>query len=56
MSLAAAGLIREGELHHSAGFVNEYEASKYAAEVELRSRMRDLPIGICRISTAVGDS
>ena len=50
------GVIRESELVHDEGFVNEYEASKYAAEVDLRDRMRELPIGICRISSAIGDS
>lgn len=50
------GRIRESELQHDEGFVNEYEASKYAAEVDLRSRMEDLPVAVCRISTAIGDS
>jgi nucleoside-diphosphate-sugar epimerase len=50
------GLIRESELQHDEGFVNGYEASKYAAELELRGRMRDLPVAVCRISTAIGDS
>jgi thioester reductase-like protein len=50
------GLIRETELHHAEGFVNGYEASKYAAELELRSRLQDLPVSVCRISTVIGDS
>jgi nucleoside-diphosphate-sugar epimerase len=50
------GVIAEPELEHDAGFVNAYEASKYDAEVELRARMNELPIAVCRISTVVGDS
>jgi nucleoside-diphosphate-sugar epimerase len=50
------GLILERELVHEAGFVNGYEASKYAAEVELQNRMEDLPVSVCRLSTAIGDS
>lgn len=50
------GTIRESELEHGAGFVNEYEASKYAAEQALRARMADLPVAVARISTAIGDS
>ena len=50
------GMILERELDHDAGFVNGYEASKYAAELELRSRMQDMPVSVCRISTAIGDS
>lgn len=50
------GTICESELEHDAGFVNEYEASKYAAELELRAAMARLPIAIARISTAIGDS
>lgn len=50
------GVILEPELHHDAGFVNAYEASKYDAELELRDWMDRLPIGIVRLSTAIGDS
>lgn len=50
------GRIRESELHHDEGFVNGYEASKYAAEAHLRRRMQDLPVAVCRISTAIGRS
>ena len=45
-----------GELEHAEGFVNRYEASKYAAELALRERMADLPVSVCRISTVIGDS
>lgn len=50
------GRILEEELEHAAGFVNQYEASKHGAELALRARMRDLPVAVCRISTAIGDS
>ena len=50
------GVIYEGELVHSAGFVNAYEQSKYEAEVYLRGLMSDLPIAIYRSSSLVGDS
>ena len=50
------GTILEEDLEHDAGFVNTYEAAKYAAERELRAAMRDLPIAVARISTVAGDS
>ena len=50
------GRIMEQQLEHAAGFVNQYEASKYDAELTLRSRMPDLPVAVCRISTAIGNS
>ena len=50
------GRILEPQLEHTAGFVNQYEASKYEAELALRERMADLPVAVCRISTAIGDS
>jgi nucleoside-diphosphate-sugar epimerase len=50
------GRILEHQLEHAAGFVNQYEASKYHAEVALRARMPDLPVAVCRVSTAIGDS
>ncbi|MGH7713047.1 MAG: SDR family oxidoreductase [Gemmatimonadaceae bacterium] len=50
------GHIHEEELSHTAGFVNAYEASKYEVEQELRRRMEDLPIAVCRLSTVIGDS
>lgn len=50
------GIILEDDLEHDAGFVNNYEATKYEAERELRAAMRDLPIAVARISTVTGDS
>ncbi|MGQ0641997.1 MAG: SDR family oxidoreductase [Gemmatimonadaceae bacterium] len=50
------GRVFERELAHTAGFVNAYEVSKYEAEQELRRRMSDLPISVCRLSTVIGDS
>jgi nucleoside-diphosphate-sugar epimerase len=50
------GRILEDDLEHTAGFVNSYEETKYAAEQKLRSRSNDLPIAVCRLSTVVGDS
>lgn len=50
------GTIHEEDLEHDAGFVNSYEATKYEAECELRSAMRDLPVAVARISTVTGDS
>ena len=51
-----SGVILEEQLEHAEGFVNQYEASKYAAELELRQWMVDLPVSVCRISTVIGDS
>jgi nucleoside-diphosphate-sugar epimerase len=48
--------ILEHELTHDRGFVNSYERSKYDAEQLLREWMPRLPIAICRLSTALGDS
>ena len=45
------GIIRECELTHRAGFVNEYERSKYEAEQIVRQAMRRLPISVYRLST-----
>jgi nucleoside-diphosphate-sugar epimerase len=50
------GRVLEGELEHERGFVNAYEHSKYDAEQLLRASMSRLPIAVCRLSTAVGDS
>ncbi|MGH9456942.1 MAG: SDR family oxidoreductase [Thermoanaerobaculia bacterium] len=50
------GVIREDELEHDAGFVNEYERSKYAMELLATRRRASLPIAICRLSTILGDS
>lgn len=50
------GTIREPELDHEAGFVNQYEASKHAAEKLLRRAWNDLPASCYRLSTVLGDS
>ncbi|HEY5610425.1 MAG TPA: SDR family oxidoreductase, partial [Thermoanaerobaculia bacterium] len=50
------GRIAESELAHRAGFVNEYEHSKYRMERLARSAMRTLPVSIVRLSTIVGSS
>ena len=50
------GRIEETELPHGAGFVNPYEASKHEAEIMLREAMPRLPVSVCRLSTAIGDS
>ncbi len=50
------GLIRENELEHDAGFVNDYERSKHDAELLIRNEYCDLPTSIYRLSTIVGDS
>ncbi len=50
------GTIFEGELDHTAGFVNSYEQSKYETEQLLREHMSVLPISILRLSTVLGNS
>jgi nucleoside-diphosphate-sugar epimerase len=50
------GVIRETELQHDAGFRNHYEATKYAAELEVQALKSDLPITIHRPSVVCGDS
>lgn len=49
------GRIFEADLDHDAGFVNDYERSKYEAERLLREAMRDLPVSVIRLSTIIGD-
>lgn len=51
-----AGRIAEQDLEHDRGFVNPYEQSKYEAEGLLRDAMPALPVAVCRLSTAIGDS
>lgn len=51
-----AGLIRENELEHDAGFRNNYEETKYLAEVEVEKLKDSLPVTIFRPSVVVGDS
>jgi nucleoside-diphosphate-sugar epimerase len=50
------GTIVESSLIHEAGFVNNYERSKYEAELILRARMKDMPISVIRLSTVLGNS
>ncbi|MBA3579529.1 MAG: SDR family oxidoreductase [Gemmatimonadaceae bacterium] len=50
-----SGAIRERELEHGAGFANNYEASKHEMEVLVRAAMGDLPLSVCRLSTAIGE-
>jgi nucleoside-diphosphate-sugar epimerase len=45
------GIVSAGELTHRAGFVNEYERSKYEAEQLVRDSMRRLPLSVYRLST-----
>jgi thioester reductase-like protein len=50
------GLILENELHHTAGFRNYYEETKYLAEVEVEQLKTRLPVTIHRPSVVCGDS
>ncbi len=50
------GLIREGELQHSAGFRNNYEETKYLAELEVEQLKRALPVTIHRPAVVCGNS
>jgi len=50
------GRVFERELDARAGFVNEYEASKFRMEKFLQERMERLPIAIYRLSTILGSS
>jgi nucleoside-diphosphate-sugar epimerase len=50
------GVIKEEDLEHDSGFVNDYERTKHAMERELRARMASLPVAVCRLSTIAGDS
>ena len=50
------GEIREDELEHDAGFRNNYEETKYLAEMEVEKLKSDLPVTIFRPSVVVGDS
>ncbi len=52
-----AGLFSEDDLEKGQSFNNSYEETKYLAEVEVRSRMRNgLPATIYRPAIVVGDS
>ena len=50
------GRILETELHHSAGFRNFYEESKYLAELEVENLKSKLPVTIHRPAVVCGDS
>ena len=51
-----AGLVRENELRHEAGFRNYYEETKYLAELEVEALKDKLPVVIHRPSVVCGDS
>lgn len=48
------GRILESELEHREGFANAYESSKHEMEELARHAMPELPISVCRLSTAIG--
>jgi len=50
------GVIAEDELDCGQAFLNDYERSKFEAEILVRQRMTELPITIIRPSIIVGDS
>ena len=50
------GDILETELEHNAGFRNNYEETKYLAEIEVDKLKGSLPLTIYRPSVVVGDS
>ncbi len=50
------GRILETELQHTAGFRNNYEETKYLAEVEADALKRELPVTIHRPAVVCGDS
>lgn len=50
------GEILETELEHNAGFRNNYEETKYLAEMEVEALKPTLPVTIYRPSVVVGDS
>ncbi|MDX6610984.1 MAG: hypothetical protein QOD75_170 [Blastocatellia bacterium] len=50
------GLIREDELQHDAGFRNNYEETKYLAELEVEALKAELPVTIHRPAVVCGDS
>jgi nucleoside-diphosphate-sugar epimerase len=50
------GLIRENELQHDAGFRNNYEETKYLAELEVEALKAELPVTIHRPAVVCGDS
>ena len=50
------GDILETDLEHNAGFRNNYEETKYLAEIEVERLKATLPVTIYRPSVVVGDS
>ncbi|HVF41616.1 MAG TPA: SDR family oxidoreductase [Pyrinomonadaceae bacterium] len=50
------GLIFENELRHDAGFRNNYEETKYLAELEVGALKSELPVTIHRPAVVCGDS
>ena len=50
------GRILETELAHDAGFRNNYEETKYLAELEVEKLKGELPVTIYRPAVVVGDS
>ncbi|MED1864577.1 SDR family oxidoreductase [Fictibacillus nanhaiensis] len=50
------GLIMENEICMPSGFRNYYEQTKHEAEVQVREKMKELPITIIRPGIIVGDS
>lgn len=50
------GVIYENELHHTTGFRNFYEETKYLAEIEVDQLKSEMPITIHRPSVVCGDS
>ena len=51
-----SGVVYEDELDRGQGFRNHYEATKFAAEQQVRRRMADVPTVILRPAVVVGDS
>lgn len=50
------GVIFESELRHDAGFRNNYEETKYLAELEVEALKHELPVTIHRPAVVCGDS
>lgn len=50
------GTIGEDELEHDAGFINNYDRTKYESEQFLRAHMSNLPIAIYRTTTLIGEA
>ncbi len=50
------GVILENDLEHNSGFRNNYEETKYLAEIEVEKLKPTLPVTIYRPSVVVGDS